>query len=107
AHPVLFEALVDPDSMSRAPEAGGKTFWMLKAPIYRRLRQDAPTDRYPLFQGRAKQDPINCLIIESQADGLVGGMKNEDGSALTLQPLPNVPLEAQWLESFLKENSQR
>lgn len=103
-HPIIFEALVDPESMSLSPEAGGKTFWMLKAPIYRRLRHGIATNSYPLFQGLATQGPINCLLIESQVDGLVAGIKNEDGTNLTLSQLPNVPIEAQALERYLKEH---
>ncbi|HYK90725.1 MAG TPA: CHAT domain-containing protein [Acidobacteriota bacterium] len=106
-HPVIFEALVDPESMARSADAGGTTFWMLKAPIYRRLRNEAPTDRYPLFQGATQAGPINCLIIEAQVDGLVPSLKTPDGKPLTYQPLPNVPLEAGWLEEFLKANQEK
>jgi hypothetical protein len=106
-HPVIFEALVDPSTMERGPEAGGKAFWMLTAPIYRRLRNEAPTDRYPLFQGLARQGPVNCLIIESQVDGLVPALKDGNGEPLTLESLPNVPREARWLEDYLKENQQK
>jgi hypothetical protein len=107
AHPVIFEALVDPESMTRGADAGTTTFWMLRAPIYRRLRNEVPTDRYPLFQGASGDSPINCLIIESQVDGLVPGVMTAEGKALTLQPLPNVPIEARWLEDYLQSNKER
>lgn len=99
-HPIFFETLLDPESLSRAIDDGGKTFWMLKAPIYRRLR--VLTDNYPLFQGGTRQAPTNCLIIESQVDGVVQGMRDEEGQPLTLQRLPNVPVEGRWLEDYLQ-----
>jgi CheY-like chemotaxis protein len=104
AYPVIFEALVDPETMSRDPAAGGRAFW--NVPIYRKLRNDRPADRYPLFQGSPKTS-INCLIIESQVDGIVPYVKDARGEAITLPTLPNVPEEAKWLERYLEENRQK
>jgi CHAT domain len=101
AYPVIFEALVDPETMSRDPDH--RAFW--NVPIYRRLRNDREADRYPLFQGSPKT-PINCLIIESQVDGVVPGVKDARG-AIVLPSLPKVPEEAKWLESYLEGNRQK
>jgi CHAT domain len=97
-HPVILEALIEPDSYLK--KSGN--FWMLEAPIYRRLRNDTPTDRYPLFQGpRDRQPAINCLIIEAPTGGLAPQVRTSDGP-LQLDDLPSAAREAQSLESYLR-----
>jgi hypothetical protein len=96
-HPVILEAFIDPDSYFKSPH-----FWMLKAPMYRRLRNEMPTDRRPLFQGPREHQPrINCLIIESPEGGLVPEVMDSSGDALSLANLPNAAREAESLETYL------
>jgi CHAT domain len=102
-HPVILEALIEPDSYLNAPPPH---FWMLEAPIYRRLRNETPTDRYPLFQGpRDRQSAINCLIIESPVGGLAPEVVTSTG-ILSLEDLPNATHEAESLEKYLRARKE-
>ena len=83
-HPVVLEALTQE----------GEEFWMLKASIYRKLQQIP--GQYALFQDEeTRKGPLNCLIIQSNASGLVKGLGQE------LKPLAKVEQEAKWLEQYL------
>jgi len=76
-----------------------KEFWMLEAPVMRRLLDG--TDVYPLFTDeKTKNTPINCLIIESPAAGYVDEKVGE------LRELDNVRKECEWLENFLAGREQ-
>jgi hypothetical protein len=71
-----------------------KEFWMLEAPVMRRLPRQ--TQVFPLFTTEeTKNTPINCLIIESPAAGYVDEKVGE------LRELDNVSEECEWLENFL------
>ena len=70
--------------------------WMLRAPVYRKLLTDSPSEAGCLFQGGAR---INCLIIEAQTSGLV-----EDPLVL-LRPLTTITKECDSLEAFLRKTA--
>jgi hypothetical protein len=78
--PVVVEAIFSSD----VP----KNFWMLNAPIYRRIEGFLST-REPLFACRTNKlnKPINCLIIQANASGLVQGVRKADGRELVLGEL--------------------
>jgi hypothetical protein len=106
-HPVILEALIEPKSLLKqrgSPEAG--EFWMLKASIYRRLRNERPTDMYPLFQGSPRSNysrQINCLIIQADVEGSAPAVRGADGRPLSLPALPHVREEAEMLEKYLED----
>lgn len=95
-HPIAFEALLEePDDK----------YWMLNAPIYRKLRGVAG-ERYPLFRGPDIEGGVmNCLIIQADIEEAekVNGIKIKEGEDLVLEPLKNVALEVAWLEEFLQQ----
>jgi len=106
-HPVILEALIEPRSFITHSKDSGN-FWMLEAPIYRRLRNETPTERYPLFQGpRDRQSPINCLIIESPVGGLAPEVTNSSGKPVSLDELPSASREANSLETYLRDNKNK
>lgn len=86
-HPIALEAIVAHDS---------DDFWMLEAPVTRRLHLDRPIS----VRGGIKGPPINCLILESSVDGCA----REDFPPFGC--LDNVPEEAEWLEGFLKHEKE-
>ena len=88
-HPIALEALVDYDR---------KRFWMLHAPILRRLRGWAGGKR---FDKGTVATPMNCLIIEANAYG------SSKGVGWTLNPLKHVALEASRVEQFLEERKEQ
>lgn len=93
AHPIMLEALKE----------AGERYWMLDAPIYRRVKE--PTNRFALFQDpETRAGPINCLIIEAD---IGNAMVPELGKKLG--PLENVPIEVGELCEFLgrPENKER
>jgi hypothetical protein len=102
-YPALWEALTDPtaptDKLWNQGKRPEREFWMFRDPIYRRLFSGNGGRRFPLFQG--VQGVPNCLIIESDVNGVVGDLNDESGSRLTLRSLKNVPLEAEWLRTQL------
>lgn len=102
-HPALLEAMIEPDRIKEGTDARAHTtprFWMLKAPVYRRLLRGDGGERYPLFHGKART-PINCLIIESDVNGIVPLIRDSDGRSLALGKLENVAKEAEWLQQYL------
>ncbi|KPK54488.1 MAG: hypothetical protein AMS22_05755 [Thiotrichales bacterium SG8_50] len=90
-HPVTLEALKE----------AGERFWMLEAPVYRRVTEY--TDRPALFQDdETKAGPINCLIIKSEVGDVI-----VPKLGARLKPLKNVPLEAASLSRFLEKPENR
>lgn len=88
---VPFEAVFYPQT---------KKYWMLQAPLYRRLA--LPATSSPLFENQAdRREPINCLLIDSNVDGDVGDL------GLTLEPLPNAAAECDELEALLEGIKQQ
>jgi CheY-like chemotaxis protein len=86
-HPVMLEALKE----------AGEHYWMLEAPIYRRVSEF--TDRYALFQdNETRTGPLNCLIIEADVGN---AMVPEFGKVLG--SLENVPVEVRELREFLEK----
>ncbi len=89
-HPIALEAIVDHDS---------KRFWMLEAPVIRRLPY--PAVRRPIFtDAQTRNAPINCLIIEAAE---VGYAREIDRN---FELLSNVAQEAAWLQDFLEAKEQ-
>ena len=106
-HPALLEALVQ---HSRGPTGRpGRKFWMLQAPVYRRLRNETGSERYPLFQEpEGLHDSINCLIIEAQVDGVAADIiDRKTQKEVSFKPLLNVPVEADWLYEYLNSNKEK
>jgi len=89
-HPIMLEAIIPP-TMSE--------YWMLKAPLYRRIRVEN-SDQCTLFKDE-QREPINCLVIRSNIDGPVDDL-TKDGTTLRLEKLDNVPLECDTLIKFLQ-----
>ena len=73
-------------------------YWMLSAPVYRRVLVNEPSTGGYLFTGGQR---INCLIIDATTPGLVGDPA--DPVAL-LRPIPNVSKECEWVEELLVQN---
>lgn len=86
-HPIALEAIV---------EHGAKDFWMLEAPVTRRVHLEQPI----FMSSGSKGPPINCLILESN----VNGYARKDFP--NFEWLDNVPEEAEWLEGFLKHEQE-
>lgn len=90
-HSLVLESLAE-------KKAGDYSFWMLKAPIYRKVALRGDIMVNPLYEDReTKEGKINCLIIESDVKGRVNGTDQE------LELLENVPKESEWLEEHLNE----
>jgi CheY-like chemotaxis protein len=90
------EAILEPDFQEL------DDFWMLKAPICRRVMKVKPQEyRWPLFEDErqgAEHQPINCLIIEADVDGYNEKIDDE------LKHLVNVKTEANVLKELLLKN---
>jgi hypothetical protein len=88
-HPIVLEALV--------PDQEGEQFWMLQAPIYRRLSVPAYTPSHePLFNcGKGRVDKrIRCLIIEADTSGVPNPeLKSPDGHPVELKKLKYIQSE--------------
>lgn len=82
-HPIALEAIVDER----------KRYWMLRAPIFRRLRVGVAGT--PFVKGTT-EEPVNCLIIEADAHGYVESIQKQ------IAPLGHVAREAQQLEDLLE-----
>jgi hypothetical protein len=96
-HSAALEALLHPEE---------DRFWMLQVPMYRRLTRPAqdPLRRPVLFKERKRPPkPFTAFIIEAPAEGLVQGVKNEQGRDLELPPLKNVSAEADSVEKILRK----
>lgn len=86
-HPIALEAIKD---------KAAEHFWMLSAPVYRRLQEF--TDRYALYQDEeTKTGPINCLIIQADVECKV----KIPEFGIDLSRLENVRSEARWLRFYL------
>lgn len=98
-HALAVEALASSDDAT--PE-----WWMLKTLIYRSFYKQRPQTRGPLLSCARKpgSSPINCLIIEADARGLVPGVESAPGQALELDPLPTIAEEASIVEEILLEH---
>ena len=93
--------VVKPDLHSLALEAvlcprARDQYWMLSAPIYRRLWTNAPTTGGFLFEGGQK---IHCLIIDATTSGLF----QEKDQQTYLNEIPNVSKECDWIETYLNQ----
>ena len=91
------EAIFEPEYQKK------DDFWMLKAPICRRVRVQAAQEIWPLFEddhGRLSNKKINCLIIEAD----VKGYNSEVNTVL--ENLENVKQEAEALKGFLEKNKE-
>ena len=87
-YPAILEAVFDKAS---------EQCWMLRAPVYRRLRFNGVGQ--PLFKGPpGTGGRLNCLIVESDVHGHIGQLDH------SFDPLANAHLEAEWLYGYLKEN---
>ncbi len=96
----VVEKQVYPAVLEAILEKSTNKYWMLQAPVYRKIKMDGR--QYPLFSGPSeKQKNLNCLIIEAQFEGYVGDLEE------TFAILNNVKSEAQWLEAFLTENKTK
>jgi hypothetical protein len=91
-HPIMLEALVTPVE---------NEFWMLKAPLYRKLQHVLAT-RYPLYSPNSPAPlEINCLVIESEAEGSAPAL------ARSFSRLAYVAEECNWVQDFLLKNRTR
>jgi len=104
SHPLVLEALGD--SYKRR----NFDYWMLKAPIYRRLKK--PGQRYPLFADEeTRRGPINCLIIESDVSGHVQIESEVNGKTfpetLSLEKLKNIKTECDCLLEYLWDHKKQ
>lgn len=82
-HGVAFEAVLTPRR---------DKFWMLEAPIYRRLVVQSSSSAGYLFEGRAK-----CLIINAAVSGSAAGVRH------VLDKLTMATPECRWLEQKILE----
>jgi hypothetical protein len=85
-HELALEAILCPKSNEK--------YWMLQAPVYRRLLSQPPGGGGTLFEGGER---IECLIIEAPVSGLV---QNPD---ISLDELTSISAECQTLHSLLKQ----
>lgn len=94
-YPVAVEAILYPES---------DDFWMLQAPIYRRLAGQRGVGT--LFERRARCNgqPLNCLIIEANAEGEVDELQDRKGDVLYLEHLNSVTDECEDLKALLEQN---
>jgi hypothetical protein len=102
-HEIALEALLEPKARPLRYEADPKEdvpFWMLRAPVYRRVDVSGMTHpRLPLFEDR--REKINCLLIEAPTSGQVS---LPDGTTLDLPMISNVETECQGIEKLLKKD---
>jgi len=85
-HGLMLEAVSCPRTRDK--------YWMLSAPIYRRLLVDGATTGGYFFEGG---QPISCLIIDAATSGYFEDLK------LYLNKLKNVSGECDWVQGLLKE----
>jgi hypothetical protein len=86
-HDLALEALLCPQAID--------LYWMLQAPVYRRLRSQQPSASGTLFEGGQR---IETLIIEAPASGLA---QNPD---VLLPELTAISAECRNLQDSLKKN---
>jgi len=87
-HGLALEAVLCPNESDR--------FWMLRAPVYRRLWTPAASTGGCLFEGGQR---IDCLIINAPTFGMV----NVDDREIRLSKIESVSAECDWLEDFLNQ----
>ncbi|MDD5641879.1 MAG: CHAT domain-containing protein [Syntrophales bacterium] len=93
-HSIIFEALMDEEQQ----------LLMLQAPMYRRLNLPSSSDLPPLFmEDLGSGGPINCLIIEADAQGMAKGLKGGDKEFEKLKKLRE---ETSWLLEYLQGKSR-
>jgi hypothetical protein len=85
-HSLMLEAVSCPRTRDK--------YWMLSAPIYRRLLVDGATTGGYFFEGG---QPISCLIIDAAASGYFADLKKY------FDELKNVSSECDWVQEFLKD----
>lgn len=97
AYPLNLEAILVPGEREK------EDFWMLKAPVCRRLNV-GDLELYPLFENPNQKEilqEINCLIIEADVHGLDKKLK------IGLNPLENISQEAGQLEMKLEKMKEK
>jgi CHAT domain-containing protein len=95
-HELLLEALQDPENSQ-------PSFWMLKAPIYRRY--DRTGAAFPLFKDRvSRQGEINCLIVAADPAECALG----EPWSTPLEELPQLMKEVEGVTGILeREKAER
>ncbi|MGD9158598.1 MAG: CHAT domain-containing protein [Desulfobacteraceae bacterium] len=89
---IALESLVDQN----------ENYFRLQSPIYRTVPFSCI--KPPLFKDEeTREQKINCLIIEADAEGFVAGMERQNGEPLELEKLHNIKQEREYLHRFLKE----
>jgi hypothetical protein len=89
-HPELHSLMLEAVSCPRMRDK----YWMLSAPVYRRLLVGGATTGGYIFQGGQK---LNCLIIDATTSGPVEDLK------LYLGKLNSVSTECDWVQHLLNE----
>jgi hypothetical protein len=89
-HSLMLEAVSCPHTRDK--------YWMLSAPVYRRLLVDGATNGGFFFEGG---QPISCLIIDATTSGYVDDLK------LFLGKLKSVSSECDWVQGWLNENQNK
>lgn len=99
-HDLLLEALQDPDETDARQSQ--TSYWMLKAPIYRRY--DRRGETYPLFKDpQTRSGKINCLIVVADpAECTLGEPWNTP-----LEGLPQLENEAKAVKDILQAEQAR
>jgi hypothetical protein len=90
SHSLMLEAVSCPHASDR--------YWMLSAPVYRRLQLNGATTGGFLFQGGQQ---TSCLIIDAATSGYFDDLK------LYLGKLKSVSTECDWVQSLLNENRKK
>lgn len=104
-HSIAFEAILVPSQPEvqitgyKPPESEEAPFWMLEAPVYRRMDLIGARPRLPLFEDF--RENLNCLIIQAPTSGTA---LLDDGSSLHLDELRSVPRECSELEKWLRSD---
>ena len=89
-HGLALEAVLCPRARDR--------YWMLSAPVYRRLLVNEPSTGGYLFEGGQR---IHCLIIDATTSGLVQDLD------LYLKKVHNVSNECDWVKNWLAKNESQ
>lgn len=100
-----FRFIVEQEDLSLYPLAfeaikqRGGDFWMLKAPVSRRVGSRMPQHEVlPLFSPAVEElAEIRCLVVESETSGVF----HDDELETSFDPIDKVVDECQWLEEFL------